>query len=110
MIVKEKKIHDPILSKDHKDIYTSFAEIEVEVEDVLSLAILMFKYMPSHVNIISPELIALSNNGWDDILNELTRRLHQYDELAKVLQTEKIILEKKLREVLGPETEKEKKD
>ena len=73
----------------------------VEVEEILHIAVLMFKYMPAHIEIISPELIVLTNNGWNDILNELTRRLHGYDEVARVIQVEKNILEKKLRELLN---------
>ena len=80
--------------------FTTFAEIEVEVEEILQLAILMFKYMPAHLEVISPELLVLTNNGWNDILNELTRRLHGYDEIARIVNVEKSILEKKLREVL----------
>jgi len=98
--VKSKKINEPVLMKDQKDFYTSFAEIEIEIEKILDLAILMFKYMPAHVEIIHPEIIALQNNDWNDILNELTRRLHGYDEVARIIQTEKVILEKKLRDVL----------
>jgi len=107
--IKEKKIKEPVLMKDQKDFYTSFAEIEVEVEEILHLARLMFKYMPAHIEIISPELIALTNNGWNDILNELTRRLHGYDEVARIIQVEKNILEKKLREAVGDKTGKEDK-
>ena len=99
--VMEKIINEPILIKDQKDFYTTFAEVEVEVEDILYLAILMFKYMPAHVEVISPEMISLTNSGWNDIFNELARRLHSYDEVAGVLNMEKQILEKKLREVLG---------
>lgn len=98
--VLSKKLNEPILMKDEKEFYTTFIEIEVEVEEIIGLAILMFKYMPAHIEIISPELIALTNNGWNDIFNELTRRLHGYDEVARILQVEKGILEKKLREVL----------
>ena len=105
--VKEKKISKPILMKGQKNFYTSFAEIEIEVEEILRLAVLMFKYMPSHIEIISPELIALTNNGWNDIFNELTRRLHGYDEIARVLQVEKDTLEKKLIETM--EKKKKKK-
>lgn len=110
--VKEKKIHEPVLMKDQKDFYTDFAEIEVEVDEILLVAILMFKYMPAHIEIISPEIIALSNNGWNDILNELTRRLHGYDEMARVLQVEKNILEKKLKETLSekPRVSEEKEE
>ena len=99
--VISKKINEPVLMKDQKDFYTSFAEIEVEVEKILSFMGLIFKYMPAHVEILHPEIIALQNNDWNDILNELTRRLHGYDEIARVIHTEKVILEKKLRENLG---------
>ncbi|RLG15531.1 hypothetical protein DRN69_02835 [Candidatus Pacearchaeota archaeon] len=110
--VQGKDIKEPILMKDkvgimnkekiekNKDFYTTFAEVEIEVEEILYLAILMFKYMPSHIEIISPELIILSNNGWNDILNEVTRRLHGYDEIARVMQVEKVILEKRIRGLL----------
>lgn len=97
----EKKINPPVEMKDNKNFYTTFAEVEVEVEEILHLAILMFKYMPAHIEIIYPEFIALTNNGWNDMFNELTRRLHGYDEVARVLQVEKNILEKKLRDLLG---------
>ncbi|GBE19954.1 MAG TPA: hypothetical protein ENG87_00220 [Candidatus Pacearchaeota archaeon] len=107
VVVKSKKINEPKLMKDNKDFYTSFAEIEVEVEEILYLAVLMFKYMPAHVEVIEPELIALTNNGWNDIFNEITRRLHGYDEVAKILQFERGILEKRFREALGEEKFKE---
>ena len=96
-----KKISEPILMKDQKDFYTSFVEVEVEVEEILHIAVLMFKYMPAHIEIISPEFIALTNNGWNDLFNELTRRLHGYDEIARIMQVEKGILEKKLRDLLN---------
>lgn len=112
-----KKIKEPVLMEGQKEFYTTFAEVEVEVEEILYLAILMFKYMPAHIEIIYPELIALTNCGWNDIFNELTRRLHGYDEVARILQAEKSILEQKLRQVIGgkvseiklePKTEKVK--
>jgi len=98
--VKEKRIKEPELMKDQKDFYTSFVDIEVEVDEILKLVILMFKYMPAHIEIIHPELVALTNTSWNDVLNELSRRLHGYDEMARIVQVEKDILEKKLREVL----------
>ena len=99
--VKMKDIKQPTLMKEQKDFYTTFAEVEVEVDDVLNLAILLFKYMPAHLEIISPEVIAISNNSWNDILNELTRRLHAYDEIARIMQNEKVFLLKKINELGG---------
>jgi hypothetical protein len=100
-VVVRKKINESLPMKDNPEFYTNFAEVEVEVEDILYIVMLMFKYMPAHVEIISPELIALTNNGWNEIINELARRLHGYDEIARVLDVEKGLLEKKLREVLS---------
>lgn len=98
--VKSKKINEPVLIKDQEDMYTTFAEIDVEVETIQNLAILIYKYMPAHIEIINPEIIALSNSGWNDIFNELTRRLHGYDEVARVLMMERAMIEKKLKESL----------
>ncbi len=118
--VKKKEIKEPLPMKNKidslekggsekiktEDFYTSFAEIELEVEEIMYLAMLMFKYMPAHIEIISPELITLTNNGWNEILNELTRRLHGYDEVARVIQVEKGILERKLKELTGGQENK----
>jgi len=99
--VIERKINEPTPMKDRKDFFTNFAEVEVEVEEIVHLAVLLIKYMPSHVEIIYPELIVLTNDGWNGVLNELLRRLHGYDEIARVMQVEKQILETKLREILN---------
>lgn len=107
--IKEPKSIEPKEGAPPSDFYTTFAEIEIEIEEIASLAYLMFKYMPAHVEIISPELIALTNNGWNELLNELLRRLHGYDEVARVLQIEKEILTKKLKELMGKTEEKEEK-
>ena len=99
--VIEKRINEPVLMKEQKDFYSSFMEVELEVEEILYLAILMFKYMPAHVEILSPQNLTLSNAGFNDLFNELTRRLHGYDEIARILQTEKMILENQLKTIIG---------
>ncbi len=99
--ILESKINSSVEIQNQKGMFTTFAEIEVETKDLTTLVILMFKYMPAHIEIISPEALTLTNNGWNDIFNELVRRLHGYDEVAGVLQMEKKILEDKLRHVLA---------
>ena len=107
--VLSSEIKEPIELKDNKEFFSTFSEIEIEVEEIANLAILLFKYMPAHIEIIEPELIALTNNGWNDIMNELTRRLHGYDEVARVLQFQNAELQKKL-ETLSPKKESENKE
>ncbi|MBU2612811.1 MAG: hypothetical protein KKB62_03765 [Nanoarchaeota archaeon] len=83
-----KKLNKPTLIKDQKDLFTGFVEIEMEIENPAVLAALMFKYMPSHVEVIEPEHFVFKNVEFNELLNELTRRLHRYEELVKVLQFE----------------------
>ena len=108
--VLNKKINPPVLMKNQKDFYTSFAEVEVETESLTTLTILMFKYMPAHVELISPQNINLKNSDFEEILNEITRRLHGYEEVARILQNEKIILENKLKEISEKNIQKESSD
>lgn len=107
--VVEKKINEPVKMKDNKDFYTTFAEVELEVEDILYLAIIMFKYMPAHIEVVEPELIALTNNGWTDILSELTRRLHRYEEVARIIKIQNTKMQEKLKELINENKEKNKK-
>ncbi|MDP3987109.1 MAG: hypothetical protein Q8P81_02675, partial [Nanoarchaeota archaeon] len=104
--VVSRDIKEPELMKDQKDFYTTFAEVEVNVDDISTLVLLVFKYMPAHIEIISPNMLAMTNNIFNDVLNELVRRLHGYDELSRVMQVEKQILVKKIEE-LGGEVPKE---
>jgi hypothetical protein len=103
VVVKRTDIKQPVEMQNQKDFYTSFAEIEVETEEILYLAILLFKYMPAHVEILSPQNLTMSNSGWDDIFNEITRRLHGYEEIVRITQTEKMILENQLKTIIGEE-------
>ncbi len=96
--IVRKTINEPVAVKDRDDFFTTFAEVEVEVTDVSFIVLLMFKYMPAHIEIIYPEELTLTNNFLSETLSELIRRLHGYDEVMRVLQVEKNILEKKLRE------------
>ncbi|MEK6913837.1 MAG: hypothetical protein AABW47_04175 [Nanoarchaeota archaeon] len=107
--VTDSKVNESVLMKDQKDFYTNFAEIEIEADNMLNIAILMFKYMPAHIEILSPQNISMTNSDWGDILDELTRRLHGYEEITRITQGEKLILEKKLKALTESTEDKKKK-
>ncbi|MBU2503799.1 MAG: hypothetical protein KJ879_01980 [Nanoarchaeota archaeon] len=101
VVVKLKEIREPELMGNQEVFYTTFAEVEIEVDEILTLVGLMFRYMPAHVEIISPDMFGVTNNVFNETLNELVRRLHGYDELARVMQSEKQVLIKKIQELDG---------
>jgi hypothetical protein len=94
--ILENKIHEPKELEKRKGFFSTFAEIEIETESAIHIAGLMFRYMPSHVDILSPEKITLTNNDYGDLLSEITRKLHKVEEIVKVLQMENQIMKKKL--------------
>ncbi len=102
----DKKVHEAKQTKDNPEFFSSFAEVEVEVESIMHIAMLMFKYMPAYVQIVSPEKMNVSNIDLSELFSELTRKLHGYDEVARVLQMEKGVLEKKLKSIMSENTEK----
>ena len=106
--ILDSSIKEPRELEKQKDFFTSFAEIEFEADEMLQIVFLVFKYMPSHIEIISPEQITTNNYEYTDILNSLTKKLHNYDEVARIIKVEKDILEKKLRGIEGKKEEKTK--
>jgi hypothetical protein len=108
--VSDSTLNPPVPLKEQEGIFTAFAEIEVNCESVNHLVALMFNFMPAHVEILTPEKISMSNNDWNDILNELGQRLHQYDGLAKMLQMEKNVLENKVKALSSELEEKKEKE
>jgi hypothetical protein len=98
--IEHKKINEPHLVEGQKDLYTTYAEVEVKVDEQFMLVMLVFKYMPSHIEMISPEEFIFKNSEYNDMLNEVTRRLHGYDELAKILQFKNSALENQLKDIL----------
>lgn len=95
--VENKTIHEPHQVKDRDDFFSSYAEIEIEVEGTIPLILVMFKYMPSNIEITYPEKISITNQDFSETLSEISRRLHRYEELVRVIEAEKKILENKLK-------------
>lgn len=104
--VVSKDIKEAVEMKDQKNFYMTFAEVGIEAEGIMEIAGLVFKYMPANVEIVEPEIIAVSNNKWGEILSELTRRLHAYDELARIVQMKNAEMQKKLNEFESKSQEK----
>jgi hypothetical protein len=68
------------------DFYTCFCEIEFEVPTFLRLMEIIFDFMPSSIEIIEPGKIEMSPDEATFFANNLTGRLHRYDEIARLAQ------------------------
>lgn len=95
----DKIIHEPQPVKDSQNLFTAFTEVEFEIDSITKLFGIIFAYLPSHVEIISPEKIVLQNAELGELGSRLSERLHEYDAVAKRLVVERDELAKKLYEV-----------
>lgn len=86
--VIEKKIQEP-KSVDDSDLFSSFAEVEIEIEGMQKLLLIMFNYMPAHIEILSPSELRIKNFDLCSVCNDLMTKLHAYDSVAKTLIAEK---------------------
>ena len=113
--IKKKKIFEPKKIEGEKNLYSMFVEIEALFENIEILTEVLFTYIPSHFEIIEPEEMRIKNVEITDMITKIIQRLHQVDEIAKVLTMEKTILQNKLAEYEGkfkseiPEPKKRKK-
>ena len=99
-------IHPVIKVKDSKDLFTSFAELNLELDSMDNYFGILFAYMPSNIELVSPEQINLRNDEFNILANKLAARLHDYDAIAKRMIAERNILVNKLQEVAPLELKK----
>jgi len=92
---------------DQKEFYDLHAEIEIESENLLTLMLMVFQYPPANLEVMSPSNIQIPNFDLSESLNMVSGKLHAYDEVARVLQIEKAILESKLRAIMETPENKE---
>ena len=92
IIITLKKVHEPRAVEGSKDIFTSFAEVEAEFDSTNIFLGIIFAYMPSNVEVISPQNFKLTNEEFSSLGNNLVARLHGYEALMKKLVAEREIL------------------
>jgi hypothetical protein len=101
--ILKKKVHEPKELKDDKikrELFSTFAEVEVKCS-IETLFYIISKYMPSHIEISSPQSVHLTNFELSALMTQFATRLHRYDEVVKAVMAQKQILESKLRSMQG---------
>ncbi len=92
IIVLENEIFDAKKLVDEGSIYTIFAELVIDLKDVLSLSKFCFDYTPSSVEILEPEQLKLDAPSATSFINDLLSRLHETDMVLKNIRAEHQVL------------------
>jgi len=68
-----------------EEMFTAFAEADFECESFGRLTETMFDFMPSSVEVIEPGKLSVDASELTALLNNISGRLHRYDEIAKII-------------------------
>ncbi|NTV23934.1 MAG: hypothetical protein HGA85_06215 [Nanoarchaeota archaeon] len=80
LVLVNEHIEQPELSDN--DLFTAFAELELLFKDSKALLDFCFDYMPTSVEILEPEELAIKNTEFTSFINDLQGRLHGLNNLA----------------------------
>ncbi|MBI3034570.1 hypothetical protein HYY72_05415 [Candidatus Woesearchaeota archaeon] len=85
------KTHEP---QQHGDIFSTFAEVELRLEDFDSITFFCFEYLPSSIEFLEPESFKMDSVMMNSVLNDILGRLHQVDLRLKDITAANMMLEK----------------
>ncbi|VVB80708.1 Uncharacterised protein [uncultured archaeon] len=88
--------------EEEKDLYTTFSEVEVQTDSIQKLIDIVFEFMPSSVEVLEPSEVVFDIQETTNILNDITGRLHKYDDVAKIAQFQIQNLTQRIQQLQRP--------
>ena len=85
-------------SEQLKNMWSTFSDIEIEIENISELMGLCFDYMPSSIDILEPHKMDLETTKIAEFMNDLLAKLHKLDMMLKNAIAENTILKKQLQQ------------
>ncbi len=77
-------------------VFSGFAEAKFLASKMSDLFGIIYDYMPSSVEIIEPDELKETTANISDIVNDLTAKLHQYNNAFNQLHARNVLLQNKL--------------
>jgi len=94
---EKKVLNYKIFEAEQKEkLFSTFAEVEVEIKEFDELVGICLDYLPSSVEILKPDKFNLESKDFENFINDLLGKLHQYDMVVKNLKAQNMLLNKKL--------------
>jgi len=94
----EKIVHKSKAVEKTENVFSTFSEVEILINNLSRLVEIIFDYMPSSIEIVEPINMTFKLEDANALLNDLAIRLHKYDAVVKKLKLEREFLIKKLEE------------
>lgn len=92
-VVLNTKFTEPE-QQEESELWAAFAEVEVKAKGIEQLTYFCLEYMPSIIDIITPEEMSFNERTLSLIFNDMQGKLHQVDMIAKQVKQENDNLKK----------------
>lgn len=86
--------------KEQGKLWSKFVELDLVIKGTKKLISFCFEYMPSSIEVVKPEHLAMTNPELSNFLNDLQARLHNVDMAVKQLKAENDFLKLNMNAVL----------
>jgi hypothetical protein len=93
------KISEPAAIEKAPGMFTCFTETDFETENLSRMTEVIFDFMPSSIEVIEPSKLNISSTDTTALLNNISGRLHRYDEVARAAQFRYKQLEAQLQKI-----------
>jgi len=86
--------------KEQGKLWSKFVDLDLVIKGTKKLISFCFEYMPSSIEVIKPEHLAMTNPELSNFLNDLQARLHNVDMIVKQLKAENDFLKHNMNAIL----------
>ena len=99
--VAKKTVHEPhpLKKEEAENMFTTFAEVELILDNLNLLFGVVVNMLPANVEIIEPSEFRLKNFNLANILTDVSVKIHKIDEVAKSILLERSQLVNKIKEM-----------
>ena len=91
---------------ENKPFWSTFCDLELEVNDVDVLLNYCVEFLPSSVDIVEPVGFQFQNYEINRLFNDIIARLHEYHMSMKNMQAENILLKRDMAKLKEPAEKK----
>jgi hypothetical protein len=100
--------HKTAEAKEKNKIWSTFTEFEIDFKSLKDVLAFCFNFMPSSVEITEPDEFKVKRATYQDLLNAVIIKMHQYDRGVRQLLIQNKLLEKRLGSTSSQEEGKKK--
>ena len=88
--------HEIAEAKQVKQFWSSFIELNLKFDKFDVLLGFCFDFMPSSIELISPNKMDFENMDFNNFINDILSRIHQYDMVLKNMNAQNILMKREL--------------